>query len=270
MEMTDDPNKLEEEFSDTSGIDRRNTLQEAHGTHPRSWSAWLFDRIHPLPDARILDIGCGTGDFWVENHRRIWDSWRIILGDNSAAMVREAAARLQPYCPTCDPLLLDAQMLPFPPLRFDMVVAIGLFDILPDPPRAIREAARVLRPGGRLYATAGGSDHLAEFEELLQPLVPGVQMGGLPERFGLDNGVELLSPWFESFEVAHYADRLVFEQPEPVLEYLLSEDSIASDLEGERLSLLRERIERRLQRGPFEVRREKGVIVGQRRLVIET
>jgi ubiquinone/menaquinone biosynthesis C-methylase UbiE len=266
--MSDDPNQLEEEFSDTSGIDRRNTLQEEHGTHPRSWFGWLFDRIHPLPGGRFLDIGCGTGDFWVENHRRIDKSWRIVLGDNSPAMVKEASARVPAGGVSCDFLRLDAQQMPFPPLRFDTVLAIGLFDVLPEPQRAFAETARVLRPGGRLYATAGGSDHLAEFEELLQPLVPDVQMGGLPERFGLENGVAQLSPWFESLEVERYVDQLVFAHPQPVLEYLLSEDSIASFLEGERLSHLSDRIEQRLKRGPFEVRREKGVITGQRRLAI--
>jgi SAM-dependent methyltransferase len=264
--MTDDPKKIEDEFSDSGGLNRRNALQETYRTHPRGWFHWLFDHIHPVPGLRILDLGCGTGDFWIENMRRLWEDWSIVLSDSSPAMMKEVSDRIDFDRSSFHHLLLDAQSVPFPPASFDMVLAIGLFDILPDSAAAFDEVHRVLRPGGRLYATAGGTNHLAEFEELLRPVLPEVRFGGLPDRFGLENGIERLSPWFDHLAVHHYIDRLVFDRPEPVMDYLLSEEVVSSDIEAEQVAVVVERIQQRLQRqGAFEVKREKGVFIGERR-----
>jgi ubiquinone/menaquinone biosynthesis C-methylase UbiE len=263
--MTDDLNQIEDEFSDSSGIDLRNKLQDTHGTHPYNWFQWLFNHLHPMPGQRILDLGCGTGDFWFENEPRLWEDWFIVLGDRSPAMLQQAARKISStpyYFSYC---LLDAQQVALAPASFDTVLAVGLFDILPEPERAFAEVHRLLRSGGRLYATGGSFRHLEEFEDLLQTVLPTVRLGGMPERFGLENGVQRLSPWFDNFQVHRYADRLVFEQLQPVLDYLLSEDSIASELHGERLADLTQRLTNRLQQRPLEVMREKSIIVGERR-----
>jgi ubiquinone/menaquinone biosynthesis C-methylase UbiE len=263
--MNADPKKIEEEFNDSGGLNLRNELQEAHGTHPRGWFKWLFDRMHPIPGQRILDLGCGTGQYWIENRSRLWEDWFIVLGDRSLAMMQEAARKISPIHSRTLSLMVDAHQLPFPHGSFDTVLAVGLFDILPDPERSFAEVHRVLGPGGRIYATAGGFRHLEEFEQLLQPVLPEARLGGLPDRFGLENGIQRLLPWFDQLTLHRYADRLIFREVQPVLDYLLSEDGIAAELQGERLVTLVEKIEQRLKTGAFMVKRDKGVIIGERR-----
>jgi ubiquinone/menaquinone biosynthesis C-methylase UbiE len=143
--MTDDLNQIEDEFSDSRGIDLRNKLQDIHGTHPYSWFQWLFNHLHPKPGQRILDLGCGTAEFWLENEPRLWDDWFIVLGDRSPAMLQQAAEKLSStpyYFSYC---LLDAQQVALAPASFDTVLAVGLFDVLPEPERAFAEVHRLLR-----------------------------------------------------------------------------------------------------------------------------
>lgn len=52
----------------------------------------------------------------------------------------------------------DAQALPFPDSTFDGVVSVNLLEHLPDPATFVREAARVLTPGGRFLAVTPNGD----------------------------------------------------------------------------------------------------------------
>jgi hypothetical protein len=97
---------------------------------------------------------------------------------------------------------------------------------------------RVLKPGGRLYASAGGRNHLQQLEELVRPFVPDADYGGAPERFGLENGQALLSAWFSDVKRADYADTLIFRDPYPIVAYILSEAAVRPHLTAPRLRQL--------------------------------
>lgn len=89
---------------------------------------------------RCLEIGCGTG---VNAARLRALGWKPVGLDLSAAMLRHAAGRL--------PIVRgDAARLPIGSASLDAVVAVMISTDVPDYPAVLREAARVLRPGGRL------------------------------------------------------------------------------------------------------------------------
>jgi SAM-dependent methyltransferase len=125
-----------------------------------------------------------------------------------------------------------AQSIPFAAGYFDAVVANGVFDHIPDRRQAFAESYRVLRDGGRLYAATGGKTHLQEIEALVQLFVPNADCGGASERFGLENGAALLSPWFTDIKRYRYENTLVFEEVDPILAYVLSEAHVRSAPEG--------------------------------------
>ncbi len=104
------------------------------------------------PGERGLDIGCGLGFLACELAREVGPSGRIAgidLSPDMLAGAREHAAREQ-VLDRLDFRAGSATDLEFPAAAFDFVTAVQVYLYVPEITRALAEAARVLRPGGRL------------------------------------------------------------------------------------------------------------------------
>ena len=113
--------------------------------------ARTFRRILAYPEARVLDLCCGTGDMTFALRRQAGKSSAQILGaDFSHAMLQRATAKTAAAKNGSRPAWIeaDALNLPFPDAHFDLVTAAFGFRNLADYNAGLREIARVLRPGG--------------------------------------------------------------------------------------------------------------------------
>ena len=95
---------------------------------------------------RILELGVGTGKNLVFHPQ----GKEIAAIDISEGMLRHARRRAKKLGVNICLEVADAQALPFADDTFDTVVATFLFCSVPDPVKGLREARRVLKPGGRL------------------------------------------------------------------------------------------------------------------------
>ena len=121
----------------------------------------VLDEIEESIDSgaeRILDIGTGTGTLPVAILRR-WPQVRVTAIDASAGMVEMAAGEADRLLTREQRARLDlnvafAAELPLPDGSFDLAVSSFVLQLVPNRFRALREAHRVLAPGGRLaYVT---------------------------------------------------------------------------------------------------------------------
>ncbi|MFC5883555.1 methyltransferase domain-containing protein [Kitasatospora sp. CM 4170] len=99
------------------------------------------------PGDSVLDAGCGTGRALPLLRAAVGPEGQVLGADVTPEMLDEAAAR---HPGTAALLLADCARLPLPDAALDAVFAAGLVSHLPDPARALRELARVTRPGGPL------------------------------------------------------------------------------------------------------------------------
>lgn len=121
----------------------------------RMWwrrTARAFRHILARPDARILDLCCGTGDMTFALRREAGKSSPQILGaDFSHAMLERAAAKSSPAAQNgARPgwIEADALRLPLPSAHFDLVTAAFGFRNLADYDAGLCEIVRLLRPDG--------------------------------------------------------------------------------------------------------------------------
>jgi demethylmenaquinone methyltransferase/2-methoxy-6-polyprenyl-1,4-benzoquinol methylase len=114
-------------------------------------TARTFRDIVTRPDARILDLCCGTGDMAFALRLASGESGsRIVGADFSHAMLQRAFAKSQASRGHFAPewIEADALNLPFPSAHFDLVTSAFGFRNLADYDAGLREILRVLRPGG--------------------------------------------------------------------------------------------------------------------------
>jgi len=112
-------------------------------------TARTFRHILVRPDARVLDLCCGTGDMAFALQRLAGKSSAQIVGaDFSHAMLRRAALKSADRTASPGWIEADALNLPFPSAHFDLVTSAFGFRNLADYDAGLREITRVLRPGG--------------------------------------------------------------------------------------------------------------------------
>jgi demethylmenaquinone methyltransferase / 2-methoxy-6-polyprenyl-1,4-benzoquinol methylase len=118
------------------------------GVH-RAWKHVFVTALDPRPRHTLLDLAGGTGDIAFGWLRR--GGGPAILSDINPSMLRVGVDRAigRGLIDGMLPLVTDAERLPLPDRCVDRVsIAFGLRNCT-DKPQVLREARRVLRPGGR-------------------------------------------------------------------------------------------------------------------------
>jgi len=105
------------------------------------------------PGLRVLDLGCGPGVSAFALGGLLGSDARVWGVDNAAAMIERARrhqARRYPHLTGVCFLHADACALPFADGAFDLAVGHSFLYLVPDPAGVLREARRLLAPGGAL------------------------------------------------------------------------------------------------------------------------
>lgn len=143
----------------------------------------LIAELAPPPEARVLEIACGTGRNLTKIAAR-YPGRRLYGFDISREMLRTARAKLgrRAWLAEADACRFDGQAL-FQTSAFDRIVISYAVSMIPDWQGAIRTAARHLAPGGTL--------HIVDFHD----------QSGLPRAFR-----RVLWAWLARFHVTPRTD----------------------------------------------------------------
>ena len=276
MSQLSDPEYLSKQYRTASNLNARIELHRRFSTNPYGWHRWIFDQFHLAADCRILELGCGPADLWLENLERIPPGWQITLSDFSPGMVQEAQKQLSNSKHPFSFKVIDAQKIPLPDAHLDAVIANHMLYHVPDRPQALREIHRVLKPGACLYASTVGKNHMKESLELAATMLSsGVNAGRTggdaknelpPVPFTLENGAEQLAPWFGPITLHRYPDELVVTESEPFMAYILSGIAQRAAVPADKLDKLRHYVENEIARhSAIHITKDSGLFVATRK-----
>lgn len=110
------------------------------------------------PYERALEIGCGTG-FFMLNLRQAGVLTNGAVTDISSGMVEVAQRNARGLGFEVDGRVADAERVPYGDNEFDLVIGHAVLHHIPDVEQALREALRVLKPGGRFVFCGEPTTH---------------------------------------------------------------------------------------------------------------
>jgi len=145
-------------------MDSKQAYETWHDQHEMDFEAdspWhrlvkqYLKSTRDVADKRVLEIACGRGGFTCWLARQSPPPSEIVASDFASTAVKkgEAYAREQSI-KGISWEVGDIQAIAHPDNSFDTVISCETIEHVPDSRQAVRELARVLKPGGRLFLTA--------------------------------------------------------------------------------------------------------------------
>ncbi len=135
----------------------------------------ILKTTEPLPmRARVLDIGCGTGEVLLALIKK-YPSIKELAGvDISKEMLARAGDKLSAHMQVASLKVGGGDMLPYGDDNFDLIVSSGVLHYIGDPTKIVKEIARVLRAEGRVilidvYKRSPLAKLSSVFKKLLDP-----------------------------------------------------------------------------------------------------
>ena len=110
-------------------------------SYPEKLVTFLFDKFKMKPEEKILEVGCGRGEFIREFQQ---------LGMKCSALDSSPSAGSHMDRIPLGIANVEVDVWPYPSNEFDVVFSKSLIEHLSDPLSYLEEACRVLKPGGLL------------------------------------------------------------------------------------------------------------------------
>lgn len=256
--------ELVEQYKDSKNLHVRIQLHHLYSTNPVEWFEWLRRNID-LSSYRILELGCGNGDLWLETSINLRNR-EIFLSDLSEGMLNDAKKRLGD---DFSYLQIDAENIPFKSDFFNTIITNHVLFYLNDLDQGLKEIKRVLKEDGIFYASTYSQDHMKEITELAKSFDPRIELSShsLPELFGKENGKAILSKYFSFVERKDYFDTLVIDQAKPIVDYIVSCHGNQNELLSGRLNEFYHFVEEKIKaQGSITVTKEACLFVAKNKI----
>jgi ubiquinone/menaquinone biosynthesis C-methylase UbiE len=241
---------VKQQYSDDKNLSARMNLHIKHSTNKKGFFPWLWEQYEladnsdnsnhfdNFENCRILELGCGNGAQWENKIDSLPNSCNVILSDFSAGMVNTVREKYGEY-KNFSFRQIDIQDIDFPDETFDIVIANHMLYHVPDLPKALSEAKRVLKTGGKFYSSTNGKGGMELFlHEAFKYFNPDTELFTGQWAFNLQNGFEILSGHFSDVKRIDYEDSLSITETQDLMDWIKSTISMSissyseKDLDG--------------------------------------
>lgn len=179
----------------------------------------LAETLDIVPDERVLDVACGSGNGAISAARRSWGG--VVGADYVPALLERGRERAAAEKLDVEFVEADAQDLPFDDASFDVTMSIFGAMFAPDQPKTASELLRVTKPGGRIGManwTPGGS--VGEMFQTIAKHAPPPPGVASPLRWGTEDGIrELLGDGVSEIRLEPRISRQPFRSADHYIEF---------------------------------------------------
>lgn len=229
------------------------------------FSYWVLDRL-PLGDgARVLELGCGNGEFWTKNAKRLPKDLDLILTDVSVGMVEAAEQNLSDAGVSARYQVVSAEDLKVDDEGFDLILAKHMLYHVTDRPRAFSAIRAALNPDGWFCATTNSGSYMQQLQTLLTN--EGVEWySNFTDVFTVENGAAQLGEHFDDIVLETLDGQLVVPDADAVTEYVKSTASLfpEPDLVQSACENIRPKLQAVIDReGAFTISKQAGLFLCQ-------
>lgn len=262
IHLTGMEKSLKHQYQNATNISARISLHRDYSANRQGWFPWIYEQCRIADGQRVLELGCGNGALWTENLSLLPERIRICLSDISEGMLRDARRNIGQEDSRFSFRAFDCADIPFPDRSFDLVIANHVLFYCRDLSRVCREIRRVLNPEGAFLCSTYGKEHMKEISSLVQQFDSRIVLSAekLYEQFGLENGQNLLKPFFSRIDCRRYEDSITLSQAEPLIEYILSCHGNQNQILLERYKDFRSFTEKKTARG-FHITKDAGIFL---------
>lgn len=260
IKMSNDDSNIIEHYKNAKNLNVRISLHDKYSQNKQGWFPWLFEQIDFSHINKLLEVGCGNGKLWKNNKINLRNR-EIFLSDSSQGMVDEVRKTLGNDF-NC--MVFDCEKIPFKDSYFDAVIANHVLFYVYDINKALEEIRRVLNPLGVFYCSTYGSNHMKEINDIVQEFDSRVILSQtkLYDVFGLENGLDILKPYFKNIKMKRYDDCLVVDKSKPIIDYIMSCHGNQNEIIGPNLNKFREFVDSIIQeKGYIRITKDAGIFV---------
>lgn len=265
IHMTSMEHAIVDHYKNTIHLDVRIELHNRFSKNQTPWFQWLYQKIPFEKAERILELGCGNGELWSYARPEDVKDKIVYLTDLSPGMVEDVQKRMQEMKEgNFHFQTVDCQNIPFEKQMFQAVIANHMLFYAKNMDQALSEISRVLTDEGVFCCTTYGRAHMKEITELVQEFDSRIKLAeiDLYEIFGLENGREILGRHFKQLEMIPYEDKLVVDEVEPLLNYIMSCHGNQSEILSSRQLEFKQFLQDKMnEHGVIEIKKVAGLFI---------
>ena len=225
MSMINNESTVKAQYASSANLSTRISIHAKYSTNKQGFGNWIAAHYPISAGMSVLELGCGTGEIWLNQRAFVDNCSHLILSDFSEGMLSKAQNTLKVY-PGIEYAVVDIQNIPYADQSFDFVIANMMLYHVPDIPKALSEVRRVLRHGGTFCCATYGENGIMEY------LTGLFREYGVKEEanhtFTLQNGKKQLQAYFDAVERYDYEDSLEVTDMNDLADYIFSLTGMSS------------------------------------------
>lgn len=246
---------VKKQYDNSNRLNTRISIHQKYSTNKLGFGNWIYNNYDLSSNICILELGCGTGEMWKGKIDNLPSNSKLYLTDYSEGMVNKAKELLGKN----DNVfynVVNIENISYDNLCFDRVIANMMLYHVSNIPKALSEVRRVLKDEGYFYCATYGENRIVDY--IADMLNLNIEED--KKVFTLQNGYEILKPYFKTVKRLDYNDSLDITNLDDLLDYLYSLDGISAITKIDR-QLLKVSLQNKMTDGVLHIPKEYGMFV---------